>query len=326
MPFKTSTARSIARSNAGSRRAARREPALHRAIERAVEVLNGIEGRPESFGPLHDLLEKQAYRLAYWRVASSDVNYRRFFDIDSLAGLRVEERDVFDASHALIFRLVRDGRVHGLRVDHIDGLADPEGYVDALQGAVGPGFYIVVEKILEPGEKLRDWAIAGTTGYDALTLLDGILVDRNAKAPFDRLYRVCTGRNEDFHEALRRAKLEILETSFASELEGLVSDAKRIADSDRRTRDATVNALRTALSEIIASFPVYRTYVTERRPIATEDVDIVEASVGEAKAKSRLADSSVHDMIAAVLLDRAGGRAPARPSRALVSRFRRRFQ
>ena len=117
--------------------------------------------------------------------------------------------------------------MHGLRVDHIDGLADPEGYVDALQGAVGPGFYIVVEKILEPGEQLRDWPIAGTTGYDALTLLDGILVDRNAKDPFDRLYRVYTGRGEDFHGALRRAKLEILETSFASELEGLVSDLKR---------------------------------------------------------------------------------------------------
>jgi (1->4)-alpha-D-glucan 1-alpha-D-glucosylmutase len=304
--------------------AARREPALLRAIERAIEVLNGIKGRSESFEPLHDLLEQQAYRLAYWRVASSDVNYRRFFDIDSLAGLRVEERDVFEASHALIFRLVREGRVHGLRVDHIDGLADPEGYVEALQGAVGPGFYIVVEKILEPGERLRDWPIAGTTGYDALTLLDGILVDRNAKGPFDRLYRVCTGRGEDFHDALRRAKLEILETSFASELEGLVSDAKRIADSDRRTRDATVNAIRTALSEIIASFPVYRTYLTDRGAAAAEDMQVVETSVTEAKAKSRLADSAVHDMIAAVLLDRAT--VPARPSRSLVSRFRRRFQ
>ncbi|MEA2857942.1 MAG: 4-alpha-glucanotransferase [Methylobacteriaceae bacterium] len=307
-------------------RAARREPALLRAIERAVEVLNGIKRRPESFEPLHDLLERQAYRLAYWRVASSDVNYRRFFDIDSLAGLRVEERDVFDASHALIFRLVREGRVHGLRVDHIDGLADPDGYVEALQGAVGPGFYLVVEKILEPGEKLRDWPIAGTTGYDALTLLDGILVDRNAKGPFDRLYRVCTGRGEDFHNALRRAKLEILETSFASELEGLVSDLKRIADSDRRTRDATVNAIRTALGEVVASFPVYRTYLIDRRQAAAEDVGIIEESVAEAKAKSRLADSAVHDMISAVLLDRPGPVAPSRPSRSLVSRFRRRFQ
>jgi (1->4)-alpha-D-glucan 1-alpha-D-glucosylmutase len=305
-------------------RATRREPALLRAIERAVEVLNGIKGRPESFGPLHDLLEQQAYRLAYWRVAASDVNYRRFFDIDSLAGLRVEERDVFEASHALIFRLVREGRVHGLRVDHIDGLADPEGYVEALQGAVGPGFYIVVEKILEPGERLREWPIVGTTGYDALALLDGILVDRNAKGPFDRLYRVCTGRGEDFHEALRRAKLEILETSFASELEGLVSDAKRIADSDRRTRDATVNAIRTALSEIIASFPVYRTYLTDGRAAAPDDVEVIETSVTEAKTKSRLADAAVHDMIAAVLLER--GTAPSRPSRSLVSRFRRRFQ
>ncbi|MBV8850482.1 MAG: malto-oligosyltrehalose synthase, partial [Methylobacteriaceae bacterium] len=199
-----------------------------------------------------------------------------------------------------------------------------EGYVEELQGAVGPGFYIVVEKILEPRERLRDWPIAGTTGYDALTLLDGILVDRNAKGPFDRLYRVCTGRGEDFHEALRRAKLEILEISFASELEGLVSDAKRIADSDRRTRDATVNAIRTALSEIVAAFPVYRTYLTDRRAADAEDVEILQASVAEAKAKSRLPDSAVHDMIAGVLLD--GAAAPSRPNRSLIARFRRRFQ
>ncbi|GAC1548229.1 MAG: hypothetical protein NVS2B5_01990 [Beijerinckiaceae bacterium] len=307
-------------------RAVRRDPAFGKAIERAVEALNGVVGRPESFGPLHDLLERQSYRIAYWRVSASDVNYRRFFDIDSLAGLRVEERDVFEASHALIFRLVREGRVQGLRVDHIDGLADPEAYVAALQGAIGPGFYIVVEKILEPGEKLRDWPIAGTTGYDALTLLDGVLVDRNAQGAFDRLYRVCTGRGENFHLALRRAKLEILEGSFASELEGLVSDLKQIADSDRRTRDATVNAIRTALGEIIASFPVYRTYLTDQAAAAKEDLEIIEASVTEAKAKSRLSDASVHDMVAAILLDRPDANAPGRPNRALLARFRRRFQ
>jgi (1->4)-alpha-D-glucan 1-alpha-D-glucosylmutase len=307
-------------------RVVRWQPSLLRAIERALEVLNGIKGRPESFEPLHNQLEQQAYRLAYWRVSGSDVNYRRFFDIDSLAGLRVEERDVFEASHALIFRLVAEGRVHGLRIDHVDGLADPTGYLESLQGAVGPGFYIVVEKILEPGEKLRDWPIAGTTGYDALSLLDGVLVDRNAKAPLDKLYRVCTGGGENFHAALRRAKLQILETSFASELESLVSDVKRIADSDRRTRDATVNAIRTALSEVIASFPVYRTYLTERHAAAPEDIEIVEQSVTDAKVRSRLADPSVHDMIAAILLERPDLGMPARPSRAVLSRFRRRFQ
>lgn len=307
-------------------RAVRWQAALLRAIERALEVINGIKDRPESFEALHNLLEQQAYRLAYWRVSASDVNYRRFFDIDSLAGLRVEERDVFEASHALIFRLITEGRVHGLRIDHVDGLADPEGYLDALQGAVGPGFYVVVEKILEPGEKLRDWPIAGTTGYDALTLLDGILVDKNAKNPFNKLYRVCTGASENFHEELRLAKLQILETSFASERESLVSDVKRVADSDRRTRDVTANAIRIALSEVIASFPVYRTYLMEKGPVAAEDIGVIEQSVTEAKQKSRLADPSVHNMIAAILLDRPDLGMPARPSRTGLARFRRRFQ
>src|SRR4029450_878583 len=144
---------------------------------RALSLITGPASSSESFGTLHRILEAQSYRLAYWRVAASDINYRRFFDINALAGLRVEDPVVFERSHAIIFRLVREGRIQGLRIDHVDGLADPESYVRALQSAVGPGFYILVEKILEPGEELRPWPIAGTTGYEVLNQLDGIFVD-----------------------------------------------------------------------------------------------------------------------------------------------------
>ena len=131
----------------------------------------------------------QPYRLAHWRVAASDINYRRFFDINALAGLRVEEPEVFARAHETVFRLVREGRIDGLRIDHIDGLADPGGYVQALQRELGPGFYIVVEKILEPGEPLRPWPVAGTSGYDALNLLDGVFVDTTTRDAFEP----CTG-------------------------------------------------------------------------------------------------------------------------------------
>ncbi|NNM74483.1 malto-oligosyltrehalose synthase [Enterovirga aerilata] len=298
--------------------------ALRAALERAIAVVNGVPGLPESFGTLHRILEMQAYRPAHWRVAASDINYRRFFDINGLGGIRVELPEIFEAAHALVFRLVREGRVHGLRIDHIDGLADPEGYVQKLQSALGPGFYIVVEKILEPGEPLRPWPIAGTTGYDVLNLIDGIFVDTAAAGEFERIYRDFTGLEGSYEEQLRAAKIEILVSSFASELEVLVSDLKRIADGDRRTRDYTVYAIRVALIEIIARFPVYRSYITEEP--SPEDVELIESTVAAAKRRSALPDRSVHDFAASALLGRVETEGPGRPAPDHVARFRRRFQ
>ena len=125
-------------------------------VRNSSPLVDTAVGHPESFGTMHRILEGQSYRLAYWRVAASDINYRRFFDINELAGIRIEDPEIFARCHELIFRLVREGRVQGLRIDHVDGLADPESYVRALQSALGPGFYILVEKILGPGEGLRD--------------------------------------------------------------------------------------------------------------------------------------------------------------------------
>jgi (1->4)-alpha-D-glucan 1-alpha-D-glucosylmutase len=310
--------RRIAAAAAGS-------PGLRVAIERAVGLINGTSGLPESFGTLHRILESQAYRLAHWRVAASDINYRRFFDINSLAGMRVEDPEVFARTHEMVFRLVREGRVQGLRIDHVDGLADPAGYVRALQGAVGPGFYIVVEKILEHGETLRPWPIAGTTGYDTLNVIDGVFVDTEAGDAIERLYRRTTEVEGSYGALLRRAKTETLEASFASELEVLVSDLKRIADADRRTRDYTVYAMRRALTEIVARFPVYRSYLTDEEP-SPEDVRLIERTVERAKRSSALPDRTVHDFAADALLGRIETEGPGRPAPDHLRRFRRRFQ
>ncbi|MCD6073107.1 MAG: 4-alpha-glucanotransferase, partial [Microvirga sp.] len=238
-------------------------PDLRKAIDRAVAAINGSPDDPGSFENLHRLLEAQAYRLAFWRVASSDINYRRFFDINTLAGIRVEIPQIFEKTHELILRLVNEGLVHGLRIDHIDGLADPEGYARVLQQKVGPGFYVVVEKILEPGEELRSWPVAGTSGYDVLNVIDSVLVDTRSGEAFERIYREASGLEGPYEDLLEEAKIEITEKNFASELEALVSDVKAIADANRRTRDYTTFALRQSLVEIIAAFPVYRSYLKD---------------------------------------------------------------
>ncbi len=298
---------------------------LARALERAVAVVNGVPGLPESFGTLHRILEMQSYRPAHWRVAASDINYRRFFDINGLAGIRVELPEVFQSTHEPVFRLVNEGRVQGLRIDHVDGLADPEAYLKALRSALGPGFYIVVEKILEPGESLRPWPVCGTTGYDVLNLIDGVLVDGRNRDRFEAIYRAFSGLEGGYFDLLRAAKTEILQSSFASELEVLVSDLKRIADGDRRTRDYTVYGIRIALCEIIARFPVYRSYLTGTEP-SPADAHLVEETIAAAKRHSALPDRSIHDFAAAALLGRIETAGPGRPTADHVARFRRRFQ
>ncbi|WP_243373422.1 malto-oligosyltrehalose synthase [Microvirga solisilvae] len=295
-------------------------PMIGEAISRTLKNINGIKGSPESFNALHRLLEAQSYRLAYWRAASSDINYRRFFDINSLAGIRVDIPEVFERTHELIFRLVDENRIHGLRIDHIDGLADPEGYVQALQGKLGPGFYIVVEKILEPGEDLRPWPVAGTTGYDTLNLIDGVLVDQEAAKTFERIYQEASGFSEDYDSLLKQAKIEITQNNFASELDAITSDIKTIADASHHTRDYTNHALRRALVEIIAAFPVYRSYLTDSAP-SPEDERLITGAIAAAKRSSLLPDRSAHDFVGSVLLGKA-----RIAKLGDIRRFRQRFQ
>ncbi|MDB5597780.1 MAG: 4-alpha-glucanotransferase [Hyphomicrobiales bacterium] len=266
------------------------------------------------------LISRQAYRLAHWRLAGSEVNYRRFFEINALAGVRVEDRRVFDLTHELILKLVADGKVDGLRIDHIDGLADPAGYLAMLQAAVGPGFYIVAEKILEPGERLRDWPIAGTTGYDALNEIDAMLLNRSAAGAIQRAYRDVVGQRQSYHEALIAAKQMVLARSFGSETTAIVADLSSIATSSRRTRDIGEAALRRALIGYVVAIPVYRTYVGVSGADATDRAMVAQA-LADAEAFVEAGDGDALALLGRVLV---GDLNDAQPD--LTARVRQRVE
>lgn len=247
---------------------------VREALDSAVTDLNADKVA------LDALIGEQNYRLASWRVASEEINYRRFFDINDLAALRMEDPRVFDWAHGTLFSLLRDGVVQGVRLDHTDGLFDPAGYFRALQAGAaralgsdpdGPlPLYVVAEKILEPGEHLPDaWAIHGTTGYDFLAQLGGVFVDGSHEEELSSIYRRFTGDRLSYGEHLYRGKHLIQRASLPGEVNVLAQHLERLAEADLRSRDFTLSTLRQALREVIASFPVYRTYVRasgEREP------------------------------------------------------------
>jgi (1->4)-alpha-D-glucan 1-alpha-D-glucosylmutase len=292
------------------------EPVLGPAIERAVRSLNGMPGDAASFDALHDLLEAQAYRLAFWRVASDEINYRRFFDVNDLAGLRTENEAVFDATHRLVFDLLLEGRIDALRIDHPDGLYDPAMYFRRLQeryaqlagveaaadGGDGRPLYVLVEKIIAPFEHLPEtWAVYGTTGYRFANVVNGVFVDAGAKAKITRAYEAFVDDARPLDEIEYQAKRLILRNALASELTVLANQLARLARADRRTRDYTLNTLRQALAEVIACFPVYRTYVTAQGP-SSEDRRYIEWAVSRARRRSAGADVSIFDFVRQALL------------------------
>ena len=278
------------------------------AIDAAVNEFTPVAGDPRSADALDLLLQDQYYRLAYWRVAVDEINYRRFFDINDLAGLRVEDAEVLAQTHRLAFELIAAGTLQGLRIDHVDGLYNPGGYCNLLKeraDALGQPLYIVVEKILAPFERLREsWLIAGTTGYEFANLVNGLFVDSAAEAGFDRIYARAIGREPDYDQIAYDAKRRIMSTNLASELTVLATNLARIAASDRRSSDFTYNGLRDALIDVVAAFPVYRTYVVSEE-IEAEDREFIEAAVAVAQMRSTLFDESVFAFIADVLTARA---------------------
>jgi (1->4)-alpha-D-glucan 1-alpha-D-glucosylmutase len=284
------------------------DPAIAAAIETALRAFAGEKGRPASFRPLHRLLERQSYRAAFWRVATEEINYRRFFNINDLAGLRIELPELFEATHRLIFALVEGGEVAGLRIDHIDGLFDPAVYCAALRERVGDETYVLVEKILARYERLPDWPIEGTTGYDFVNQAVALFVDPAAEAAMTRLYRRLTGRTESFDEVLYAAKLRIMRVNLASEMNVLAGRFHRLAVADWRTRDFTLRGMLAALEEVIAAFPVYRTYVSERGASA-DDRRYIDWAVAQAKKRWRPNDTTILDFIHHVLLAEVPGRA-----------------
>ncbi|MDB5642110.1 MAG: hypothetical protein JWN07_1427 [Hyphomicrobiales bacterium] len=246
------------------------------------------------------LMRVQNFRLAHWRLAGSEINYRRFFEINALAGVRVEDEDVFAMTHAMVFDMVDKGQIDGLRIDHIDGLADPQTYLERLQQRVGPGFYIVVEKILERGEALKAWPIAGSTGYDALNELDGLLAAREGEAPLADFYRDEVGEAEDYEEALEQAKAMVLERSFGAESEHIAEGLFRVARADRRTQDLPLASLRRVLQQAAVALPIYRTYVGASGPDA-HDRALIGETLAYVRAASTPADQPAVDFLEQVL-------------------------
>lgn len=269
------------------------------AVDGEVARMNGTADDPRSFDDLDRLLVDQSYRLAYWRVATDEINYRRFFDINDLAAIRMESDAVFDDMHELLVDLVARGRLHGVRLDHVDGLYDPAGYVDKLGKALaerrnGQRPWIVVEKILSQNEPLSpSWSTDGTTGYDFLAVTNGLFVDPRAEEPLTKLYRDVTGDLRSFGEHALAAKRTILRSSLASELQMLAQRLERIAMRDRRSRDFTHATLRRALGETIAAFPVYRTYVRPDGTKEQSDVQIVTRAIRLARRRNPEINPSV---------------------------------
>jgi (1->4)-alpha-D-glucan 1-alpha-D-glucosylmutase len=299
-----------------------------------VTKMNGTPGEAGSFDALHELIKTQAYRLAYWRVAADDINYRRFFDVNDLAGLRQENETVFAQTHEFVLQLLREGKLDGLRIDHPDGLYNPKQYFERLQLGSSSvdgeerwakSCYLVAEKILTGDERLPDdWPIHGTTGYNFSNLVNGLFVDPDSERKLDRIYRAFIGRHANFKELVYECKKLVMDQSLNSELNVLANHLSRIALADRHTCDFTLKSLRDALTEIVACFPVYRTYVTEQAVSANDRAYISEA-VDCAKEKSRVAESSVYDFILEVLLTSQGEGHPQFYQRSVVH-FAMKFQ
>ncbi len=251
---------------------------------------------------LADLLAQQNWRVAHFRVAGDDINYRRFFNINELAGIRIESDEVFHETHAEIIRLIERGDVTGLRIDHIDGLRAPSGYLERLREIAGPGFFIVVEKILASHEQLPSkWPVQGTTGYEFAAALARFMIDPGGLQTLNQTHAEFTGLTDSFSDIAFQAKLEMLETEMASELQRLSRRAAAIASSSPDTCDFTQPLLQRAIAILIASFPVYRTYRDHASPMSDADRKAVEWAFGLARRRSVRMDQSVfnflHDLL-----------------------------
>ncbi len=317
--------------------AALEDPKLQPALEKAAAAINGREGDPRSFDSLHALLEVQAYRLAYWRTSSEQINYRRFFDVNDLVGLRMENPEVFARTHTLIRKMLADGDVTGLRIDHCDGMFNPRVYLQRLQqlqvaakcfGAresdeTAAGIeqsvvdatrgrdwensklplYCVVEKILEPGETLPHvWAVQGTSGYDFVHFANQFFIQPKNKARFDAIYSEFIGGRVNPSQIVYESKRNVMLTSLSSETHVLGNLLSKLAASDRRVRDFTDALLETVIRETIASFPIYRTYIDERGQYSEDDKRTIRTAIRLAKRRNPGVDASAFDYLQRVLL------------------------
>lgn len=317
-------------------------------VQAAVARLNGTAGDSHSFDALHELLEAQVYRLAHWRVSAEEINYRRFFDVNDLIGLRMEDPQVFAATQKLIRRLLADDAVIGLRIDHPDGMFNPPQYFTRLQmlfaaaklygptpvgelaengiemsvqssfaqHSLQPGqepFYVVVEKILERGEALpREWPVSGTVGYEFANAVNGIFIDARNHKSFTNLYHRLIGESLNVERLIYQAKKLVMLTALSSEVNVLSHMLDEISSANRRARDFTRKVLRDAIRETIACFPVYRTYLDERGNVSARDREFIARAIAMAKRINGAMSPQVFDFLQDILLLREdnGGSAP----------------
>ena len=291
-------------------------PQVQRAIEKALAQINGKPGDPRSFDALDELLNAQSYRLAFWRVAAEEINYRRFFDVNDLAAIRVELPKVFDAVHRLALDLVSAGAVTGLRIDHPDGLYLPREYFEKLQQrcakALGIGLpqdgraiYMLAEKILTASEALRkDWLMHGTTGYDFANQVTQLLVDSSAETAITKTFHRFIGHSMPFGHLLYAKKLQVMKLALANDVDVLSNMLDRLSEQNRWYRDFTLESLSRAVRETIACFPVYRTYLTPGQPVSEEDRQIVERAITAAKRRNPAMEESIFNFLRDVLLFR----------------------
>ena len=324
------------------------EPRVREFIEGNVAVFNGVPGEPHSFDLLDTLLELQPYRLSFWRVATEEINYRRFFDVNDLAAVRAEQSTVFQETHRMVMRFLREEKLNGLRIDHVDGLYDPARYFQDLQhayfleicrlvmdemgeqldgadradlealllgrfdaeriadpqGVLNRPLYVVVEKILGRGETLpAGWVVYGTTGYEFTNDVNGLFVDSANARAFDEIYNSVMGEKVKFTDLVYESKQRIMRLSLSSEINVLTNMLNRISERDRHYRDFTLSGIRNAIREVIACFPVYRTYITpDTTEVDRHDQAHIERAVALARKRNPAVDPSAFDFLGDILL------------------------
>src|SRR6266700_2847798 len=291
-------------------------PQVQQAIEKALARINGEPGDPRSFDTLDELLNAQSYRLAFWRVAAEEINYRRFFDVNDLAAIRMELPEVFEATHQLLVDLVGAGAVTGLRIDHPDGLYLPQEYFEKLQRRCaealgialpkeGRAIYMVLEKILTGSEMLpKDWPVHGTTGYDFASRVTQLLVDSSAETATTKTFHRFLGHSLQFGHLVYAKKLLVMRLALANDVDVLGNMVDRLSEQNRWYRDFTLEALARAVRETIACFPVYRTYLAPGRPVSEEDRQVIERAVTAAKRRNPAIEESIFNFLRDVLVFR----------------------